>query len=249
MPLIDWSTEEQRKQFEKDLNDHRGIKKTYSWIQWLLWFSGVIILPAMLVLCFYGPVAYTIVNDQRNIDSEQQSRKIDRYTSDNFTNNSHVGYNDPMLYAIKRNFYFVTVTCQGMAFILCVAFHYTNYKWWSFLGGVIAMLCLPVDVLILYLDPLGLVGTFIAMVLGFVPFVITIADAVYVEKEVRIQSLNNMTFTLQKNSWTRHLSLSYNERYQLILRMTGAGYIFFSTVALLIQLFPGDFFPFHMHNV
>ena len=131
MPLIDWSTDEQRIQFEKDLKAHRGIKKKYSWIQWLLWFSGVIILPVMLVLCFYGPVAYTIVNDQRNIDSEQ-SIKMDRHTSDNITNYSH----DSMLNAIKRNFYFLTVTCQGMAFILCVAFHYTSYKWWSFLGGM-----------------------------------------------------------------------------------------------------------------
>ena len=244
MPSIEWSDDEQRKEFEDGIKAHRDIRRKYSWSQWLLWFLGVILLPAMLVFCFYGPVDYTIVNDQEKIDREE-SRKTDRQglkkanMTEEFDKN-HVEYNDTMLNIIKRNFYLLTVPCQGLAFISCVAFHYTDYKLWNFLGGITALLCLLVDMLIFYVEPLGFVGTLTAMVLGFVPFAITIADAVYVEKAVKVKGLKAKIFTLRKNSWTKHLSLSYNERYNLVLRMTGAGYTFFSTVALVIQLFQGD---------
>ena len=244
MPSIDWSNDEQRKQFENDIQAQRDNRRKYSWWQWLLWFSGVILLPAMLVFCFYGPVGYSIVNDQRKIDTEE-SGKRERQESRNASITeelvkNHVDYNDTILSTIKRNFYFLTLPCQGLAFLSCVAFHYTDYKLWNLLGGLTALLCLPIDILIFYLEPLGFVGTLVAMVLGFVPFAITIADAVYVEKEVKIKGLKGKIFTIRKNSWTKHLSLSYNERYNLVLRMTGTGYTFFSTVALLIQVFQGD---------
>ena len=48
------------------------------------------------------------------------------------------------------------------------------------------MLCLPVDVIIFYKEPIGMVGTMFAMVLGFVPFGIMIADAAFPETETVI---------------------------------------------------------------
>lgn len=223
MSSIDWSNDADRKDFEHDLEVHRATRRNYSWLQWLLWFSGIVLLPALLVLAFYGPVGYTIVNDARQ-------EKTDEGEAINLS----------VLSTIKNNFYFLTVPCQGMAFIIAVTYHFTDYKKWNFLGTIIACLCLPIDMLIFYIEPLGFVGTMSAMVLGFVPFAITIADAVYPEKIVKVASLKAECVTILKNSWTKHLSLTFNQRYNLVLRMTAAGYMFFATVALVITLVKGD---------
>ena len=96
------------------------------------------------------------------------------------------------LNTIKHNFYFLTIPCQGSAFIIAVAYHYADYKNWNFLGTAIASLCLPVDMLIFYIEPIGFVGTLMAMVMGFIPFTIKIADAVFPEKVVIIKGLKEM---------------------------------------------------------
>ena len=44
---------------------------------------------------------------------------------------------------------------------------------------------------------------------------------------------------ITKNSWVKHLSFSYNERYNFLIRMTWAGYSFFATIALSIALMKG----------
>lgn len=272
MPSIDWSRDEERKEFENDLAVYRATKKNYSLLQWLRWFSGVVLLPALLVLAFYGPVGYTIVNDarQEKIEKEEAmnlewlelrqtnlTADFDKINFENLTDylddisfanmtgdlgNISFVYNDTILNTIKRNFYFLTVPCQGTAFIAAVAFHYTDYKKWNFLGTVIAGLCLPVDMLIFYVEPIGFVGTLSAMVLGFVPFAITISDAVYPEKVVNVRGLKGKILTVHKNSWTKHLSLTFNQRYNLVVRMTAAGYMFFATVALVITLVKGEHF-------
>ena len=64
------------------------------------------------------------------------------------------------------------------------------------------MLCLPVDMLIFYLEPLGPLGTLIAMVLAFIPFSIIIADAIYPEKDVIVTLGDGRIFRQKhKNSW------------------------------------------------
>ena len=149
------------------------------------------------------------------------------------------------LNTIKHNFYFLTIPCQGSAFIIAVAYHYADYKNWNFLGTAIASLCLPVDMLIFYIEPIGFVETLIAMVMGFIPFAIIIADAIFPEKVVRIRGLKDKILTVHKNSWRRHISANYNKRYNLVLKRTAAGYSLFATVALVITLFQGDnFLPF-----
>ena len=244
MPTIDWSDEVQIRQFEYDLEAHRNIKKKYTWPQWLLWFVGVIVFPASLVLAFYGPVAYKMVNDAEQEKKDQEEAMLLEwleFKKENLTEDEEPPdfvYNEP-LNMIRCNFYFLTVPCQGTAFLLAVAHHYTDYRKWSTLGKMIAALCLPVDVLIFYVEPLGFVGTLVAMVLGFVPFELTVADAMFPQKEVRIKSLKGKTSITQKNSWKRHFSTTYNERYKHVVNVLKAGFNFFATLALVIVLFKG----------
>ena len=229
---------------------HRDIKRNYSWPQWLLWFTGIILFPASLVFAFYGPVAYIIVNDarQEKIDKEEAMQlewlELRQANLTEDLEQMDFVYSDTFN-TIKRNFYFMTVPCQGFAFLLAVAHHYTDYKKWNLLGKGMAMMCLPIDVLIFYIEPIGFVETLIAMVMGFIPFAIIIADAIFPEKVVRIRGLKDKILTVHKNSWRRHISANYNKRYNLVLKRTAAGYSLFATVALVITLFQGDnFLPF-----
>ena len=66
----------------------------------------------------------------------------------------------------------------------------------------IAMLCLPVDVLIFYIEPIGPLGTLVAMVLAFIPFMIIIADAAVPEKDVIVFLSDGRVYRQKhKNSW------------------------------------------------
>ena len=180
-------------------------------------FPGAILFPASLILAFYGPVAYAIVNDakQVKIDKEkamqQEWFKLRKANVTEDLEPPEFVY-ESTLNKVSRNFYFLTVPCQGLAYMLAVAHHYVDYKKWNTLGKLIANLCLPVDVLIFYIEPLGFVGTLIAMVLGFIPFAITIADAMFPEKIVRVKGLKEKIIIIQKNSWRKHISGKYNER-------------------------------------
>ena len=74
---------------------------------------------------------------------------------------------------------------------------------------------------------------------GFVPFGITIADAAFPEHEQHVAGLNGRITKITKNSWVKHLSFSYNERYNFLIRMTWVAYSFFATIALGIALMKG----------
>ena len=41
---------------------------------------------------------------------------------------------------------------------------------------------------------------------------------------------------IMKNSWSKHFSLTYNEKYEFVLRGTWIGYQFFATLSLVIYL-------------
>ena len=90
---------------------------------------------------------------------------------------------------ISINYYpYLTLFCQGGAFITGVLYSYTNYRFWNILGTSMATLCLPVDTFIFYKEPLGTIGTLMAMVLGFIPFCIMISDAVFPEDETLVST-------------------------------------------------------------
>ena len=48
--------------------------------------------------------------------------------------------------------------------------------------------------------------------------------------------LGGKIISLVRNSWSRHLSLTYNQKYEYVLRVTWVGYEFFGTLALGIYL-------------
>ena len=72
---------------------------------------------------------------------------------------------DLKFYSFENSFiidyyYYITAGCQGSAFICGVLFSYTDYRKWIFWGSGMAMFCLPVDVLIFYKEPLGMIGKY-----------------------------------------------------------------------------------------
>ena len=241
MSEIDWSDEAERREFENSIEVHRAIRKNYSWSQWMQWFCGIMLLPFGMVLTFYGTIAWTIVSDARKEQIDKDER-FANMTED--SDNTTVSYIPPgILDTLRLNYYFLTIPCQGMAFIAAVSYHFTDYRKLNLLGSIIPCFCLPVDMLIFYLEPLGFIGTLFALVLGFIPFAIIIADATFPEKVVKVKGLKGTIQTVHKNSWNKHLSLTFNQRYDLVVRMTAEGYAFFATVALVITLLKGDHFP------
>ena len=91
-------------------------------------------------------------------------------------------------------------------------------------------ICLPVDVLIFYKEPLGAFGTLFVTIWVLIPFLIMVADATFPEKEAVMVDkcrLNHVWIVLcsqysasdgkvtkiLKNSWTKHLSVTYNDKY------------------------------------
>ena len=76
------------------------------------------------------------------------------------------------------------------------------------------------------------------------PFGIIIADAAFPEQEQYVIGLRGEIRKIDKNSWIKHFSISNNERYNFLIRMTWSAFSFFSTVALSIQLIKGKLFAF-----
>ena len=66
-----------------------------------------------------------------------------------------------------------------------------------------------------------------------------LADAAFPEKQQCVIILKGKSKKIRKNSWFQHLSLSYNERWNLVMRMTWTGYSFFATMALSVALLKG----------
>ena len=87
MPEFDWSNDELRKSFEEDLAVHRKIKKDWNILKKIKWFSGVIGFQACLIVCFYGTICYTIVNDARNEKIEKEAQMKSVCFSNSITNN------------------------------------------------------------------------------------------------------------------------------------------------------------------
>ncbi len=78
-----------------------------------------------------------------------------------------------------------------------------------------------------------------SLAIAFVPAGVTIADAAFPEQEQYVTRKNGRITKITKNSWVKHLSFSYNERYNFLIRMTWVGYSFFATIALAIALMKG----------
>ena len=70
-------------------------------------------------------------------------------------------YYTTVLSGTVRYYYYPTTICQGSAFLCGVLYSYTDYRKWIFWGSGMAMLCLPVDVIIFYKEPLGVIGKYL----------------------------------------------------------------------------------------
>ena len=100
-------------------------------------------------------------------------------------------------------------------------------------------------------EPFGMIGTMIAMVWGYLPFVSLAADATYPEEHDFLISEKGLVLNrawkdlpenvggyrkIKKNSWMYHLSITYNKKYLYIINNTWIGYQFFGTLSLIIYL-------------
>ena len=240
---IDWTNTEERLTFENDLNRYRKDKQKRSYCEKVAWFILVFILPLGLVVALYGPCAYFIVSlaiDKKNKEEIILLQKCmngsELSASSKNCDPTELEYYDLQNYILINFYPYLTLFCQGTAFLMASLWHITDYRKWNPLGGIIAMLCLPVDILIFYLEPLGYVGTIVAMVFGFIPFLVVMADAAFPTKTMVVVS-NGMEIKINRNSWTEDISLSYNQRYNFVARMTWKGWTAFSTIALCIPLF------------
>ena len=75
-------------------------------------------------------------------------------------------YYDGLNHFLGNYYPYLTGFCQGNGYLFCILYHFTNYRYWNLLGCSIAALCLPVDMLIFWLEPLGPIGTMASMALG-----------------------------------------------------------------------------------
>ena len=86
-------------------------------------------------------------------------------------------------------------------------------------------ICLPVDVLIFFKEPLGPFGTLFATIWAVIPFLVMVGDATFPEKEIIVEDKSKDTlvpivpkcYNVSSDyliSWTKHLSLTYNEKYK-----------------------------------
>lgn len=241
---IDWNNDSHRKEYEEALEKHRDIRKNWSLCKNSQWFLGIILFPAFMVLGLYGSVAYYVVEIAmgKKINQENAMRLewLEKNKTEILTEKMpNFEYYEPFNNFLINYYTYATLFSQGTAFLISISFAITDYKKWNLMGLSVAMLCLPIDFLVFYIEPLGFIGTLSAMVLGFVPYIIPRADAMFPEYEEYVKLNNGKIIKMKKNSWQNHMSLTHNQRYNLVMRVTWAGYSFFATVALVTALFQG----------
>ena len=66
---------------------------------------------------------------------------------------------------------------------------------WGLLTLTMFNICLPVDVLIFFKEPLGPFGTLFATIWAIIPFLVMVGDATFPEKEVIIEDKSKDTLT------------------------------------------------------
>ena len=242
---INWKNSEERLSFENSLRKSKEEKKKRSRCDKIVWFFGIFILQIGLVITLYGPCAYFIVLSAKDKKKEEEFKLLQNCNNGSQLEGSSekcdptkLEYDDLLNYILINFYPYITLCCQGGAFLMVCLWHLTDYRKWNLLGGLTILLCVPVDILIFYLQPLGFVGTKTAMVLGFIPFLIVIADAAFPIKP-KIIVANGKVGKINRNSWTEDISISYNQRYNFVARTTLKGWTAFSTLALCIALFKG----------
>ena len=208
----------------------------------IIWFISIFIVQFAIVCALYGPCAYYTVLLATGEKKEEEYILLQKCRNEStLVGNASAcksEYYELQNYILIHVYPYLTVICQGTAFVCVCLWHVTDYRWWNFLATITACFCLPVDMLIFYVEPLGFAGTNIAMVLATVPFCIVMADAAFPTRKEKVIANNHIT-TINRNSWTEDFSLTYNERYNFVARITWKAWMAFSTVALGIELLKG----------
>ena len=173
MNLINWKNPSDRKKFEEKINISKQNRQKWSAVERLLWVFQILILPCTMAIGFYGTCAYFLY--QMALKDESNNREN---------------------YFLINYYPFLTSICQSVAF-LCVALHsFTDYRKWNLLGTTMAVLCLPIDVYLLYKEPLGPFWTIFGLVATIVPMVIPIADAIFPEEQISMTILSNLSILM-----------------------------------------------------
>ena len=72
MTALDWSNKIHCKKFEDDLSRHRNTKRNLTLFKKVQWFIGIIVIPAALVVCFYGVACFYIIAEARHTKKEKE---------------------------------------------------------------------------------------------------------------------------------------------------------------------------------
>ena len=69
---------------------------------------------------------------------------------------------------------------------------------WGLLTLTMYSICLPVDVLIFFKEPLGPFGTLFATIWAVIPFLVMVGDATFPEKEIIVEDKSKDTLVQPK---------------------------------------------------
>ena len=72
MTAFDWTNKIQCKKFEDDLSRHRNIKRKWSLVKKIQWFIGIFLIPAALLVFFYGLACFYIINDAKHVKQKKE---------------------------------------------------------------------------------------------------------------------------------------------------------------------------------
>ena len=238
---IDWRKDSDRKKFEENLQRYREERANRTTWQKLYWFLSIIVLNGLEVFFFYGTCCYYIIQKHEEIKETKEIEMKDAWMRNRSTTEDEIPkfeYYDLENHFFINYYIYMTASIQTTAFFLFASFHWIDYRMWNLVGNFAVSICLPVDCLILYTEPLGPIGTLFFIVFAFVPFLVVGADASFPEREALV-SVNGKITKKILNSWTGHLSLSYNQRYSYVVRATWMCHVAFSSIALAFALLQG----------
>jgi hypothetical protein len=143
---INWTNPEERTAFENELKYHRKSKQERSVWEKIKWIIGIFIIQFGVVVSLYGPCAYFIVSMAKTKKKEQELILVQKCNNGSIEDTENcdpttLEYYDLQNYIFINVYPFLTVFCQGTAFVSVCLWHVTDYRRWNFLGGVTASLC------------------------------------------------------------------------------------------------------------
>jgi hypothetical protein len=136
---INWKNREERTAFANELKNYRKTNGERSIWEKIRWFISIFIIPFGIVVSLYGPCAYFIgimAEDMKRAEELILHQKCNNgSTSIEDTENcdpTTLEYYDLQNYILINVYPFLTVFCQGTAFLCVCLWHVTDYRRWNF---------------------------------------------------------------------------------------------------------------------